>query len=127
MEPLSGLTCPHCRHVERLAMPTDAYVFFHECAACHVRLRPKSGDCCVFCSFGVCRQESRTTDRDCCRRRQRRWSEPSRRGGIWWWGSTLEGVRLLEHITAFFLYDHGQGVEPFRSVIEQERSGVGSK
>ncbi|HET9150173.1 MAG TPA: GDCCVxC domain-containing (seleno)protein [Gemmatimonadales bacterium] len=52
MELLSDLTCPACGHVERLAMPTDACVYFHECSACHARLRPNPGDCCVFCSFG---------------------------------------------------------------------------
>ena len=52
MELLSDLTCPACGHVERLEMPVDACVFFHECTACHVRLRPKAGDCCVFCSYG---------------------------------------------------------------------------
>jgi hypothetical protein len=34
-------------------MPTDACVFFHECAACHMLIRPNEGDCCVFCSFGT--------------------------------------------------------------------------
>ena len=33
-------------------MPTDACLFFHECAGCHALLRPKPGDCCVFCSYG---------------------------------------------------------------------------
>ena len=33
-------------------MPTDACLFFHECAGCHALLRPKAGDCCVFCSYG---------------------------------------------------------------------------
>lgn len=33
-------------------MPTDACLFFHECAGCHTLLRPKAGDCCVFCSYG---------------------------------------------------------------------------
>jgi MerC mercury resistance protein len=33
-------------------MPTDACMFFHECCACHAVLRPRSGDCCVFCSYG---------------------------------------------------------------------------
>ena len=33
-------------------MPTDACLFFHSCAGCGVVLRPKSGDCCVFCSYG---------------------------------------------------------------------------
>ena len=33
-------------------MPTDACLFFHECAGCRALLRPKAGDCCVFCSYG---------------------------------------------------------------------------
>jgi hypothetical protein len=33
-------------------MPTDACLVFHSCAGCGVRLRPKAGDCCVFCSYG---------------------------------------------------------------------------
>ena len=47
----STLTCPDCGQAERLTMPTDACQFFHECTGCHVVLRPKPGDCCVFCSF----------------------------------------------------------------------------
>ncbi|HET6230726.1 MAG TPA: GDCCVxC domain-containing (seleno)protein [Longimicrobiaceae bacterium] len=48
----SDLRCPHCAHTETLSMPTDACVFFHECAVCHSIIRPNAGDCCVFCSFG---------------------------------------------------------------------------
>lgn len=48
----SELTCPHCRHVEVEAMPTDACQWFYECRNCAVLLRPKPGDCCVFCSYG---------------------------------------------------------------------------
>jgi len=33
-------------------MPTNACAFFHECAECRTLLRPKAGDCCVFCSYG---------------------------------------------------------------------------
>jgi len=33
-------------------MPTDACLFFHACAGCQTLLRPKAGDCCVFCSYG---------------------------------------------------------------------------
>ena len=33
-------------------MSMDSCLFFHTCAACGVLLRPKAGDCCVFCSFG---------------------------------------------------------------------------
>lgn len=48
----STLTCPHCGFAQRLAMPTDACLFFHECTGCRKLLRPKPGDCCVFCSYG---------------------------------------------------------------------------
>ena len=47
----STLVCPQCGHTERLEMPTDACLFFHECRACKVLLKPKPGDCCVFCSY----------------------------------------------------------------------------
>lgn len=46
------LTCPNCgaRHTE--AMPGDACIYFYECRGCGAVLRPKAGDCCVFCSYG---------------------------------------------------------------------------
>ena len=46
------LTCPACGHASVETMPTDGCIAFHECAACHVLLAPKDGDCCVFCSYG---------------------------------------------------------------------------
>jgi hypothetical protein len=33
-------------------MPTDACMYFFECTACGTLLKPKAGDCCVFCSYG---------------------------------------------------------------------------
>ncbi len=48
----SELTCPRCGHVSVETMPTDTCRFFHDCAGCGALLRPKPGDCCVFCSFG---------------------------------------------------------------------------
>lgn len=48
----SVIACPECGHAEELVMPTDACLFFHECSRCHAVLRPKAGDCCVFCSYG---------------------------------------------------------------------------
>ncbi|MBI4311786.1 MAG: hypothetical protein HY681_08390 [Chloroflexi bacterium] len=45
------LTCPKCGQAQRAEMPTDACQFFYECVHCHVVLRPKQGDCCVFCSY----------------------------------------------------------------------------
>ncbi|MGE0671481.1 MAG: GDCCVxC domain-containing (seleno)protein [Methylibium sp.] len=48
----SRLTCPACGFSDLLTMPTDACLWFHECPQCRVRLSPKPGDCCVFCSYG---------------------------------------------------------------------------
>ncbi|HEX2140201.1 MAG TPA: GDCCVxC domain-containing (seleno)protein [Woeseiaceae bacterium] len=46
------LTCPHCGRASIETMPTNACVYFHECEGCGTMLRPKPGDCCVFCSYG---------------------------------------------------------------------------
>lgn len=48
----SVITCPRCGFAKREEMPIDACQFFYQCAGCGVRLQPKDGDCCVFCSFG---------------------------------------------------------------------------
>ena len=48
----SVLTCPSCGHGEVETMPTDACQFFYDCKGCGALLRPKLGDCCVFCSYG---------------------------------------------------------------------------
>ena len=50
--PESLITCPMCNHSRREKMPSDACQFFYECANCGALLRPKPGDCCVFCSYG---------------------------------------------------------------------------
>jgi hypothetical protein len=54
MQPIlsSVLTCPHCSVRTEETMPTDACQWFYECAGCGRLLRPKPGDCCVFCSYG---------------------------------------------------------------------------
>ena len=46
------IRCPHCATAKLELMPTDACRFFYECTGCGVKLRPKAGDCCVFCSYG---------------------------------------------------------------------------
>ena len=52
VELLSTLTCPHCSHQATETMPTDACVGFYTCKGCGQMLRPKRGDCCVFCTYG---------------------------------------------------------------------------
>lgn len=48
----SVITCPECGANTRAEMPLDACQFFYECPVCTSLLRPKAGDCCVFCSYG---------------------------------------------------------------------------
>jgi hypothetical protein len=62
----SELTCPCCGFVSVETMPTDACVYFHECARCHAMLRPTPGDCCVFCSFGSVKCPPMQAGDACC-------------------------------------------------------------
>ncbi|MGQ9578736.1 MAG: GDCCVxC domain-containing (seleno)protein [Candidatus Aminicenantales bacterium] len=45
------LKCPQCHAVQEVEMPLNYCQFFFECPTCHALLRPKEGDCCVFCSY----------------------------------------------------------------------------
>jgi len=49
----STITCPRCGAASEETMPTDACQWFYECPSCHTLLRPRPGDCCVFCSYGT--------------------------------------------------------------------------
>ena len=49
----STITCPVCGTTKIQTMPTDACQFFYDCTGCGMLLRPKAGDCCVFCSYGT--------------------------------------------------------------------------
>jgi len=48
----SIITCPRCGTAKSERMPTDACQIVYECTDCGMKLRPKPGDCCVFCSYG---------------------------------------------------------------------------
>ena len=62
----SVLTCPRCGFVKRETMPTDACLFFYECSECKALLRPHSGDCCVFCSYGSVKCPPIQQQHGCC-------------------------------------------------------------
>ncbi len=49
----SEISCPECGHRETETMPMDACQWFYDCKACGALLKPKKGDCCVFCSYGT--------------------------------------------------------------------------
>ncbi|WP_112178360.1 GDCCVxC domain-containing (seleno)protein [Paraburkholderia unamae] len=62
----SELTCPLCGFAWKEAMPTDACKFYRECPSCRALLRPKPGDCCVFCSYGSVACPPIQLQRCCC-------------------------------------------------------------
>jgi hypothetical protein len=62
----SELRCPQCGRVSLEQMPQDACVFFHSCPGCGVILRPRPGDCCVFCSYGSVPCPPVQQQRSCC-------------------------------------------------------------
>jgi hypothetical protein len=49
---ISVITCPHCATFKAETMAADACQFFYVCTGCGAKLRPRPGDCCVFCSYG---------------------------------------------------------------------------
>jgi len=49
----SVLTCPECGWRKAERMPTDACQFYYRCGGCGTLLKPKAGDCCVFCSYAT--------------------------------------------------------------------------
>jgi hypothetical protein len=62
----STITCPQCgaRTAER--MPTNACVYFYDCAGCSALLKPLAGDCCVFCSYGDVKCPPSQEGQGCC-------------------------------------------------------------
>ncbi|MCU0736112.1 MAG: hypothetical protein MUF20_11430 [Methylotetracoccus sp.] len=62
----STLTCPRCGYAKTENMRTDACQWFYECTHCHALLRPKPGDCCVFCSYGSVKCPPVQADSRCC-------------------------------------------------------------
>ncbi len=49
----SIITCPHCGYRKEEEMPIDACQYFYESEQCKTILKPMTGDCCIFCSYGT--------------------------------------------------------------------------
>ncbi|WP_289048169.1 GDCCVxC domain-containing (seleno)protein [Carboxylicivirga marina] len=62
----SIITCPACGHKKEETMPINACQFFYECESCNKMLKPKQGDCCVFCSYGSVKCPPIQKGTDCC-------------------------------------------------------------
>lgn len=62
----SKIKCPVCGCEKEEIMPLDSCVFFYECTNCKSILRPKAGDCCVFCSYGNVKCPPIQNNKKCC-------------------------------------------------------------
>lgn len=62
----SEVTCPFCGHKKIEKMPTDACQWYYECESCHELLKPRQGDCCVYCSYGSVKCPPIQTGDSCC-------------------------------------------------------------
>ena len=62
----SNITCPECGFSKEETMPEDACAFFYECENCKVVLKPRKGDCCVYCSYGTVKCPPIQADGKCC-------------------------------------------------------------
>jgi len=63
----STITCPECNHQTTEHMHTGSCQFFYESTSCQTVLRPKEGDCCVFCSYGDVKCPSvQQGNKSCC-------------------------------------------------------------
>ncbi|SDS46072.1 GDCCVxC domain-containing (seleno)protein [Christiangramia echinicola] len=62
----SEISCPKCGHKKLEEMPTESCQFFYQCENCDSILRPKEGDCCVYCSYGSVTCPSIQENTGCC-------------------------------------------------------------
>lgn len=62
----STFTCPECGYKKEETMPTDACQYFYNCENCKNLVKPKQGDCCVFCSYGSVKCLSIQVEINCC-------------------------------------------------------------
>jgi len=62
----STITCPVCGFQKMETMSENACQFFYECMGCKTILKPKDGDCCVFCSYGSVKCPPEQNGEKCC-------------------------------------------------------------
>jgi len=63
---VSKIKCPECGFEKEETMSTNACQYFYECTGCRTLLKPLSGDCCVFCSFGTVKCPPIQLNNNCC-------------------------------------------------------------
>ncbi|HEV8082109.1 MAG TPA: GDCCVxC domain-containing (seleno)protein [Chitinophagaceae bacterium] len=66
MQLQSIISCPDCGFQKEETMPEDACHFFYTCENCKTILKPRAGDCCVFCSYGSVACPPVQQNKGCC-------------------------------------------------------------
>ena len=49
----STITCPYCGFEKEETMPVNFCQVKYKCTNCGITIVPKSGDWCVYCSYGT--------------------------------------------------------------------------
>ena len=62
----SVIACPVCGHQQEETMPVDACQYFYQCKNCKTVIKPKLGDCCVYCSYGTVVCPPKQNYNSCC-------------------------------------------------------------
>ncbi|WP_342780480.1 GDCCVxC domain-containing (seleno)protein [Gracilimonas mengyeensis] len=62
----SMITCPECDFATNEEMPENSCQFFWKCPECENIIKPKVGDCCVFCSYGNIPCPPVQAEKNCC-------------------------------------------------------------
>lgn len=47
----ANIKCPNCGAETKEIMPKKKRVYFYACPKCYNILKPKPGECCIFCSY----------------------------------------------------------------------------
>ena len=63
---LSTITCSACGFQKEETMPVDACQYFYKCTNCNTILKPKQGDCCVYCSYATVPCPPIQENKSCC-------------------------------------------------------------
>ncbi len=62
----STITCPSFGHKKTEEMPTNACQYFYKWESCETVLKPKPGDCCVYCGYGRVKCPPMQEGKHCC-------------------------------------------------------------
>ncbi|WP_372834723.1 GDCCVxC domain-containing (seleno)protein [Pontibacterium sp.] len=68
VDTLTEICCPNCGYKQHEEMPMNACIWFWQCSGCQTLVRPKAGDCCVYCSYATIPCPPVQLNGKCCNR-----------------------------------------------------------